>query len=76
MDLDEADLESPENESVYNQTIYDERVLVQNWRFALEGVMIPCIGIPGIVGKYEFRPLIFIVVRKSLQHSDMCHKVN
>ena len=49
MDLDE-DMESAENESVYNQTVYDERVLVQNWRFALEGVMIPCVGIPGIVG--------------------------
>ena len=27
-----------------------ERIFVQNWRFVLEGILIPCIGIPGILG--------------------------
>ena len=27
-----------------------ERILVQNWRFVLEGILIPCIGVPGILG--------------------------
>ena len=28
----------------------EERMLVHKWRFALEGVLIPCIGLPGILG--------------------------
>ena len=30
-----------------------ERIFVQNWRFVLEGILIPCIGIPGILGMYN-----------------------
>ena len=37
---------------IYNETsLLEERNLVQNWRLALEGILIPCIGLPGIVGK-------------------------
>ena len=36
----------------YNETsLMEEKNLVQNWRLALEGILIPCIGLPGIVGK-------------------------
>ena len=56
MELDE-DMDVQENNSVYNQTLFDERILVRNWRFVLEGVMIPSIGIPGIIGN-EFFSLI------------------
>ena len=34
-----------------------ERILVQNWRFVLEGIFIPCIGIPGILGMHN-NPLL------------------
>ena len=27
-----------------------DRIFVQNWRFVLEGILIPCIGFPGILG--------------------------
>ena len=38
---------------VVNESDFEtDRIFVQNWRFALEGILIPCIGIPGILGKY------------------------
>ena len=53
MEVREEDIEQDvdQDDFVFNQTLYDEKILVQNWRFALEGVVIPCIGIPGIAGK-------------------------
>ena len=37
---------------VVNESDFEtDRIFVQNWRFALEGILIPCIGIPGILGK-------------------------
>ena len=45
---------------IYNETsLLEERNLVKNWRLALEGILIPCIGLPGIVGKKYF-------IRKSI----------
>ena len=54
MEVREEDIEQDvdQDDFVFNQTLYDEKILVQNWRFALEGVVIPCIGIPGIAGKW------------------------
>ena len=59
MDLDDEMVSAENESSVYNQTVFDERVLVQNWRFALEGVMIPCVGIPGIVGMNSLRFFLY-----------------
>ena len=36
-----------------------ERILVQNWRFVLEGILIPCIGLPGILGMWNSYVNIF-----------------
>ena len=50
-DQDSDKLFISESETFFNETIVrDDRILVQNWRFALEGILIPCIGIPGILG--------------------------
>ena len=40
--LDEADSENK---------LFNERMLVHQWRFGLEGILIPCVGIPGIFGE-------------------------
>ena len=40
---------SPDTE-VINQTDYEDKVLVHYWRYALEGVIIPCVSLPGIMG--------------------------
>ena len=47
----------PETTSVsqlMNQSDYEEQVLVHYWRFALEGVLIPCVSLPGIIGQLQF----------------------
>ena len=38
-----------------------ERILVQNWRFVLEGILIPCIGVPGILGMWNILKEIYFL---------------
>ena len=35
-----------------NESQYEEQMLVHYWRFALEGVLIPCVSLPGIMGRF------------------------
>ena len=35
---------------IINQTDYEDKILVHYWRYALEGVIIPCVSLPGIMG--------------------------
>ena len=46
-----------------------ERIFVQNWRFVLEGILIPCIGIPGILGMSNTK-LIFLLDHCVREHND------
>ena len=40
---------SPDTQ-IINQTEYEDKILVHYWRYALEGVIIPCVSLPGIMG--------------------------
>ena len=37
-------------ETSSHSNIDSERLLVYQWRFGLEGVLIPCVGLPGVFG--------------------------
>ena len=46
---------SPDTQ-IINQTEYEDKILVHYWRYALEGVIIPCVSLPGIMGGLFFLP--------------------
>ena len=43
---------SPDTQ-IINQTEYEDKILVHYWRYALEGVLIPCVSLPGIMGGWR-----------------------
>ena len=52
------------DEDEMERNLLNERLLVHQWRFGLEGILIPCVGIPGVFGEHfvKIRILKFISV--------------
>ena len=50
MEPDTVTVSTSQDTQIINQTEYEDKILVHYWRYALEGVIIPCVSLPGIMG--------------------------